>query len=170
MDIKKNSGEVANVMGSIESMKTINENLEHGLQQKGLSPEQINNNIDQIKASVGGELNKATQVLKDGVSFTGTYNYHMGKMEEHGRKSRALERKANDLENDIKRKREPESRTEDVKKWLKEAKEEKDLEQKHKGLAKQALQQSNKTISFEGQGNCGRRCDKLDMVSVNLAK
>ena len=164
----KNVSEVSETMRDAESIKT-SENLERELQQKGLSPEQVQEKVAQLKASVGGELNKSAPVVREGVTFTGTYGYHMGQVEVHGKKSRALERQANDLETDVRRHKEPESRMSEVKKLRQEAAEEKQQEQKHKNLAQQSLN-SHQHPSFEGLGNCGRRCDKLNMVSVNLAK
>ena len=162
-DVKK-IGEVSEAMRDIEAMKNVNENLERELRQQGLSPEQISDKVDQIKATVGGELNKAAQVVKDGVSFSGTYKYHMDKVEEHGKKSRALEREANKLETDIKRHKEPESRMNEVDRLRNEAHEEKQQEQKHKGLAQQALQQSRNEISF--QGHCRDKCLKCHVETI----
>ena len=165
-DVKK-IDEVSEAIRDIEAIKNVNENLERELQQQGLSPEQISDKVDQIKATVGGELNKAAQVVKDGVSFAGTYKYHMDKVEEHGKKSHALERKANDLETAIKRHKEPESRMSEVSKLREEAAEEKQQEQKHKGLVQQALQQSHKEPSFEG--SCRDKCLKCVVMTINLA-
>ena len=165
-DVKK-IGEVSEAIRDIEAIKNVNENLERELQQQGLSPEQISDKVDQIKATVGGELNKAAQVVKDGVSFAGTYKYHMDKVEEHGKKSRALEREANDLEKYIRRGKKSDSRKGEVDKLRKEAEEEKKLEQMHKGLAQQALQQSHKEPSFEG--SCRDKCLKCVVLTINVA-
>lgn len=171
MDFPKKNTEVSETMRDKEKVKAFNDNLERELQQKNLSPEQVREKVDRLKAEVGGELNKGIQVVNDGVSFSGsgTYSYHMGKVEEHGRQYRTLERKANDLETAIKRHKEPESRMAEVKKLRKEAAEEKKLEQKHKGLAHHALHShTSRDISFKGM--CGQKCISLKIVLGNMAR
>lgn len=164
MEISKKHSEVS------EDMKAVNENLEREIQQQSLSPEQTEQNaqtVDRIKASVGGKIVKSAQVIKDGVSFSGTPKYHLDKVKEHGQNARTLERKANDLESAIRRKKEPESRMSEVDKLRKDAAEEKQQEQRHKGLAQQALQKSHVEPSF--RGSCRDLCLKAQVKTTNLA-
>ena len=158
-------------------LKNINKSLERSIGK--LSASETAEKVSRIKAEIVRELNKGareTSGERGDVSFAGSYDMHMADVKRHQDKYMVLERKANNLERDIRRKLEPGSKMAEVRSLRKEAKTEQQQMERSKELAGKSLKSFRgseaehefkqetddkraNTPSF-GRGHCQKLCQQ----------